>query len=75
MSILCGAHEIEMSVVPGKMFTAMIFLFKILQDTQNSSDWNIYSQQTPNDWEKMKKKMKGGNRWFLKRYSDDIDLT
>lgn len=55
MSILCGAHEIEMRVVRGKMFTAMVFLFKILQDTQKSSDWNIYSQQTPNDWEKMKK--------------------
>lgn len=33
----------------------MIFLFKILQDTQKSSDWDSYSQKTPNDWEKMKK--------------------
>lgn len=28
MSILCGAHKTEMRVVPGKFFTAMIFLYK-----------------------------------------------
>lgn len=64
MSILCCAHEIEMRVVLGKLFTAMIFLFKILQDTQKSSDWDIYSQQTPNDWEKMKKKWRVGTGDF-----------
>ena len=75
MSILCGAHKIEMRVVPGKMFTAMIFLFKILQDTQKSSDWDSYSQKTPNDWEKMKKNEGREQVIFFLRHSDDIDLT